>query len=298
MSKLIECIPNFSEGRNEKVLQGLTEIAKSIKGVTLLNNSADIDHNRSVYTLLGDERGIEEVAVKMGIYAKDNIDLRNHIGKHPRMGAMDVCPFVPIKNVTMNECIEISRKVAKRLYEEGSIPSFLYEQSATEEYRRNLADVRRGQFEGMSEKIKDLKWQLDFGKNIHKSFGVVAIGARMPLVAFNINLNTSNITIADNIAKLIRGSSGGYKYCKAIGIMLEDRNIAQVSMNMVNYEGTSLYRAFEAVKFEAQRYGVTILESELIGLSPAKALIDCAEYYLQLKDFDYKTQVLENHILE
>lgn len=298
MSKLIECIPNFSEGRNQNILLGLEEISKSVKGVTLLNNSADIDHNRSVYTLLGDEKGIEEVAIKLGIYAKDNIDLRSHSGKHPRMGAMDVCPFVPIKNATMEDCIKISKNVAKKLYEEAEIPSILYEESATAEHRKNLADVRRGQFEGMEDKIKNDKWNLDFGQKVHESFGVAAIGARMPLVAFNINLNTPDVAIANNIAKLIRGSNGGYKYCKAIGIMLEDRNIAQVSMNMVNYEGTSLYRVFEAVKFEAKKYGVTILESELIGLSPAKALIDCAEYYLQLKDFDYKTQVLENHILE
>lgn len=298
MNKLIECIPNFSEGRNQNVLNGLVQVAKSVAGVTLLNSSADINHNRSVYTLLGDEKAIEEVAVQLGIYAKNNIDLRLHSGKHPRMGAMDVCPFVPIKNTTMEECIEISKKVATRLFLEASIPSFLYEQSAFDEHRKNLADVRRGQFEGMPEKIKDPKWYPDFGTQIHESFGIVAIGARMPLIAFNINLNTSDITIANNIAKLIRGSSGGYGSCKAIGIMLEDKNIAQVSMNMVNYEETSIYRVFEAVKFEAKRYGVTILESELIGLSPAKALVDCAEYYLQLKDFNYNTQVLENHILQ
>ena len=214
------------------------------------------------------------------------------------MGAVDVIPFVPIKDVTVEECIEISKKVGERISKELSIPVFLYEDSASAPSRVNLAAIRKGQFEGMAEKITQPEWAPDYGeRKIHPTAGVVAVGARMPLVAFNVNLNTSDITIANNIAKIIRGSSGGFKYCKGIGVMLEDRNIAQVSMNMVNYEGTPLYRVFELIRIEAARYGVSIIGSEVIGLTPAKALIDCAEYYLQIEKFDYKKQVLENHII-
>ncbi len=296
MAKLIECIPNFSEGANEVIINGLIDVAKSVPGVILLDHSSDKSHNRSVFTLVGDEKGIEEVAVKLGIFARDNIDLRNHKGEHPRMGAMDVCPFVPVKDVTMDECVEISKRVAKRLYDEAGIPSFLYEASASAPHRQNLAKLRKGQFEGMFEKVKEADWYLDFGTEVHESFGVVAVGARMPLIAYNINLDTKDISVASNIAKIIRGSSGGYDHCKAMGVETED-GFAQVSMNMVNFEGTALYRVFETVKFEAARYGVRITESEIVGLTPAKALVDCAEYYLQIKDFDYKKQVLENHIL-
>ncbi len=296
MAKLIECIPNFSEGKNEAIINGLVEVAKSVPGVILLDYSSDKSHNRSVFTLVGDENGIEEVAVRLGKFAKENIDLRKHTGEHPRMGAMDVCPFVPVKDVTMDECVEISKKVAKRLCDEVGVPSFLYEASASAPHRQNLAKLRKGQFEGMFEKIKEADWYLDFGTEVHESFGVVAVGARMPLIAFNINLDTKDVAIANNISKLIRGSSGGYAHCKALGVETEN-GYAQVSMNMVNFEGTSLYRIFETVKFEAARYGVRITESEIVGLTPAKALVDCAEYYLQIKDFDYKKQVLENHIL-
>jgi len=214
------------------------------------------------------------------------------------MGATDVIPFVPIKDCSMAECVEISKRVAERIWKELQIPSFLYEDSCSKENRRNLATVRKGQFEGMPEKLLKEDWAPDFGeRKIHPTAGISAIGARMPLVAFNVNLGTSDIKIADAIAKTIRGSSGGYKFCKGIGVMLDDRNIAQVSMNLVNYEGTPIYRVFEAIRFEAERWGVPIIGSELIGLAPAKALIDCAEYYLKIESFDYGKQVVENHLL-
>lgn len=298
MAKLIECIPNFSEGRDEKVIEGLVNTAKSVNGVTLLDYSSDASHNRSVFTLVGDEEGIQEVAFQLVKYASQNIDMTKHHGEHPRMGATDVVPFVPIKDVTTEECVEISKKVAKRINDELNIPIFLYEESASAPTRTNLAKVRKGQFEGMAEKLLEEEWAPDFGeRKPHPTAGVTAVGARMPLVAFNVNLDTDNIAIANKIAKIVRGSGGGFKYCKGIGVMLEDRNIAQVSMNMVNYEGTPLYRAFETIRFEAKRYGVNIIGSEVIGLTPAKALIDCAEYYLQIEEFDYKKQVLENHLL-
>ena len=277
MAKIVECIPNFSEGRNQAVIDGLVEVAKSVPGVTLLDHSSDASHNRSVFTLVGDDQNIQEVAFRLVKYASENIDLTKHQGEHPRMGATDVLPFVPIKDITSEECVEIAKTVSER---------------------KNLAKVRKGQFEGMPEKLLEPDWAPDYGeRKIHPTAGVTAVGARMPLIAYNINLDTDNLEIANNIAKIIRGSSGGYKYCKAIGVMLEDRNIAQVSINMVNLEKFPLYRVFETVRFEAKRYGVGILGSEVIGLAPAKALIDAAEYYLQIEDFDYGKQVLENHLL-
>lgn len=298
MAKIVECIPNFSEGRNEETIQALVAVAKSIPGVTLLDYSSDASHNRSVFTLVGDPEGIAEAAFQLCKTASEKIDMTKHTGEHPRMGATDVIPFVPVKDITAAECVEISKKVAARIYNELQIPSFLYEESAACEERRNLAKVRKGQFEGMPEKLMQPEWAPDYGeRKIHPTAGITAIGARMPLVAFNVNLNTSDINIANAIAKTIRGSSGGYKHCKAIGVMLEDRNIAQVSMNMVNYEGTPLYRVFEAIRFEAERWGVSIIGSEIIGLTPVKALVDCAEYYLKVENFDYHKQVLENHLL-
>ena len=298
MVKIIECVPNFSEGQNEAVINGLVSVAKSVGGVTLLDHSSDASHNRSVFTLVGDEEGIQEAAFQLVKYASENIDMTKHHGEHPRMGATDVVPFIPIKDSSVEECIEISKKVAKRINDELDIPIFLYEDSASTPSRKNLAKVRKGQFEGMPEKLQEEEWAPDFGeRKIHPTAGITAVGARMPLVAFNVNLDTSDITIANKIAKIIRASGGGFKYAKGIGVMLEDRNIAQVSMNMVNFEGTPLYRTFETIRMEAKRYGVNIIGSEIIGLTPAKAMIDCAEYYLQVEDFDYDKQILENHLL-
>lgn len=298
MAKLVECIPNFSEGRNQETIDLLVKEANSVAGATLLDHSSDANHNRSVFTIVGTPEAVAEVAFKLCKLASEKIDLTKHTGEHPRMGATDVIPFVPVKDMTAAECVEISKAVAKRIYDELKIPSFLYEDSASTPDRVNLAKIRKGQFEGMAEKVLLPEWAPDFGERaIHPTAGIIAIGARMPLVAFNINLSTSDVEVANAIAKTIRGSSGGYKYCKAMGVMLEDRNIAQVSMNMVNYEGTPLYRVFEAVRAEAKRWGVTIVGTEIVGLTPAKALIDCADYYLQIENFDYKKQVLENYLL-
>lgn len=298
MAKLVECIPNFSEGRDQAVIEALAQEARNVPGVTLLDYCADASHNRSVFTLVGSPEGIAEAAFRLCKLASEKIDMTKHSGEHPRMGATDVIPFVPVKDIDVQECIAISEKVAERIYNELKIPSFLYEDSARSEARRNLAKVRKGQFEGMPAKLLEEEWAPDYGKReIHPTAGITAIGVRMPLVAFNVNLNTDNLDIANAIAKTIRGSSGGFKYCKAIGVMLEGRNIAQVSMNMVNYEGTPLYRVFEVIRAEAARWGVQIIGSEVIGLTPAKALVDCAEYYLKIENFDYKLQILENHLL-
>ena len=298
MTKIIECIPNFSEGIRTEIIEKLVTAAKAVPGVTLLDYSGDASHNRSVFTLVGDEDGIKTAAFNLAKCAVENIDLTKHVGEHPRMGAVDVIPFVPIKGATMEDCIGISKEVGEKIATELNLPVFLYEESAATEKRKNLAAIRKGQFEGMAKKMAGSLWKPDYGDAVpHPTAGVVAVGARMPLVAFNVNLGTSDIKIADSIAKIVRGSSGGLKHCKGIGIMLEDRNIAQVSMNIVNFEGAPLYRVVEMIRFEAARYGVNIIGSELIGLAPMKALIDSAEYYLQLEEFDYDKQVLENHIL-
>jgi len=298
MTKLVQCIPNFSEGRDSAIMDAIVEIAKGTPGVSLLDYSADESHNRMVVTMVGDIAGIKTAAIALAEFAAAKIDLTRHSGEHPRMGAVDVIPFVPIKNVTMEECIELSKEVAAAVTEKTGIPVFLYEESASSDGRKNLAAIRRGEFEGMAKKMAKSIWKPDFGEAApHPTAGVVAIGARMPLIAFNVNLNTADVDIANKIAKVVRASGGGLQFCKAIGIMLEDRGIAQVSMNMVNFEGTPLYRAVEMIRFEARRYGVEIVGTELIGLTPAKALIDTAEYYLQLENLDYAKQILENHLL-
>ena len=298
MAKIVECIPNFSEGRDPDTISALVDAARSVPGVSLLDHTSDASHNRSVITLAGDPIGIAEAAFRLCKLAGERIDMTKHTGEHPRMGATNVIPFVPIREVSIEECVGISKQIAQRIWEELGIPSFLYEYSAASPGRQNLAAVRKGQFEGMPEKLLLEGWAPDYGeRRIHPTAGITAIGARPPLVAFNVNLDTSDIGVANAIAKAVRASSGGYKYCKAIGVMLDDRNIAQVSINMVNCDGTPIYRVFEAIRAEARRWGARITGSEIIGLAHAKALIDCAEYYLQIENFDYSKQVLENYFI-
>lgn len=298
MAKLVECIPNFSEGRDQAVIQGLRRTALSVPGVALFDVQSDPSHNRCVFTLAGSPEGIGEAAFQLCKKAMETIDMTRHEGAHPRMGATDVIPFVPVTDMTMAQCVALSKQVAQRIWEELRIPSFLYEASASSPERVNLANVRKGQFEGMPGKLLQSQWAPDYGeRKIHPTAGITAIGARMPLVAFNVNLDTDNLEIAKAIARIVRGSSGGFKDCKALGVMIEERRIAQVTMNMVNYEGTPLYRVFETIRMEAQRWGVRIIGSEIVGLAPAKALIDAAEYYLQIENFDSRKQVLEYHLI-
>lgn len=301
MAKLVECIPNFSvsKEKDEQVFQGLVDVANAAPGCTVMDIQSDGNHNRCVFTLVGSPTGIEEVAFQLCKKAAETIDMTKHVGQHPRMGATDVIPFVPTMDMTVAECVDMSKRVAERVWNELKIPSFLYEDSATSPDRVNLAKCRKGQFEGMPEKLLQPEWAPDYGeRKIHPTAGITAIGARMPLVAFNVNLDTDNLDIANAIAKAIRGSSGGFKYCKAIGIMLEERNIAQVSMNMVNYEGTPLYYVYEMIRALADRYGVRIIGTEVVGLTPAKALVDCAEYYLKIENFDCRKQVMEYHLVD
>ena len=298
MAKIVECVPNISEGRNSQIIEAVIDEIRAVKGVTLLDYSSDPSHNRTVITFIGNPDGVKEAAVGVAKKAAELIDLNKHEGEHPRMGAVDVIPFIPIKEIKMDECVALSKEVAKRIWEEAKMPVFLYEDSASAPNRVNLAQIRKGQFEGMAQKVKEDEWEPDFGgRTIHPTAGVVAVGARMPLVAFNINLSTSDVTIASKIAKIIRRSSGGFDCVKALGVMLEERNVAQVSINMTNFHKTPLYRVLELTKAEAARYGVHVIGTEIIGLTPMQALIDSAEYYLQIENFDFGKQVLENHIL-
>ena len=300
MARLVECIPNFSVSRERdpEVFQKLVDTANGVPGCAVLDVQSDGDHNRCVFTIVGSPEAVGEAAFQLARTAAANIDMTRHQGQHPRMGATDVIPFVPTMDVTLEECIALSKQVAQRIWEELRIPSFLYEDSASRPERRNLAACRRGQFEGMPEKLLQPDWAPDYGeRKIHPTAGIIAIGARMPLIAYNINLDTSDLEIANKIARAIRGANGGFQYCKAIGVMLRDRNIAQVSMNMVNYEGTPIYYVFEMVRALADRYGVRIIGSELVGLTPARALLDCAEYYLKLENFDCRKQVMEYHLI-
>jgi len=298
MKKIIECVPNFSEGRDLDKIEKIVNPFRRKKAVKLLDYQGDEDHNRLVVTALGEPVALKKAVEEAIGVAVELIDMRKHQGQHPRMGAIDVVPFIPIKNVSMTEAINFSKDFAKEVSEKYGLPIFLYENSATRPERQNLAAIRKGQFEGMAEKIKDPEWKPDFGpKKIHPTAGVTAVGARMPLVAFNVNLNTDNLDIANAIANRVRHISGGLRYCKAIGVALEERGIVQVSMNMTDYKKTALYRVFELIRIEARRFGVNIVGSEIIGLVPMEALIDTAVYYLRGENFSIK-QVLEARIME
>lgn len=297
-NKIVECVPNFSEGRDLVKIDKIVAPFRAKAGVKLLDYSNDEDHNRLVVTVVGEPEALYEAVLEAIGVAVAEIDLTQHKGQHPRMGAVDVVPFIPIKNTTMEECIALSRQLGEQVAERYGVPVFLYEKSATASHRENLAAVRKGEFEGMAEKIKQPEWAPDYGKaERHPTAGTVAIGARMPLVAYNINLNTADLNIAQDIARKIRFIGGGLRYCKAMGVELKERGITQVSINMTDFTKTALYRAFELTRIEAKRYGVSIVGSEIIGLVPMEALIDTASYYLGLEDFSME-QVLEARIME
>ena len=298
MNKIIECVPNFSEGREKEKIESIADCFRGKSGVKLLDYSGDADHNRSVVTVAGEPEAIKYAVIEAIGKAIELIDLNKHSGEHPRMGAVDVVPFIPIKNVTIDEAIALSQEVAKEVGVRFNLPVFLYEASATTQHRENLADIRRGEFEGLSDKMRLTEWKSDFGPETpHPTAGVVAIGARKPLIAYNINLNTNNIKIANAIAKKVRHSSGGMRYCKAIGIYLKERDLAQVSTNLTDYTKTSIYSVHEIVRMEAKRYGVSIIGSEVIGLVPMTALAESAAYYLGIENFSMN-QVLEAKLFE
>lgn len=295
---IIECVPNVSEGRRPEVVNALLEAVRSTAGVRVLDASSDPAHNRSVFTMAGEAAPLRAAIVALIAAAIDRIDLRTHTGQHPRLGAVDVVPFIPIEGVTMAECVELAREIAKEIAERFAIPVFLYEEAATEPGRRSLEDIRRGEFEGLAAKMKSPDWAPDYGPSQpHPTAGAIVIGARMPLIAFNINLATDRLDVAKKIATAIRHSSGGFRYVKAMGVALADRGIVQVSINLTNYEKTPMHRVFDAVHREAARYGVAVLESEIIGLTPQAALVSAAEHYLQLARFS-SSQILDNRLRE
>lgn len=296
MNQIIECVPNFSEGRDKEKMEQILDCFRGKDGVKLLDYSNDINHNRMVVTVVGEYEPLKEAVLQSVGKAVELIDLNHHQGQHPRMGAVDVIPFIPIRNASMEECVGLSKEVGEEIAKRYDFPVFLYEKSASAPHRENLAAIRKGEFEGMAEKIHEPEWKPDYGPaERHSTAGTVAVGARMPLVAYNINLNTNRLDIATSIAKKIRHINGGYRFVKAMGVDLADRGIVQVSINMTDFTKTALYRVFETVKFEANRWGVTIAGSEIVGLVPLAAIVDTAEYYLGLENFSID-QVLESKL--
>jgi len=299
MAQLIECVPNISEGRRDDVVAAVRDAALAAsRGVLLLDSQSDRDHNRSVFTFLGDGPSLVTAMEAMVAAAVERIDLREHEGAHPRLGAVDVVPFIPIRGATAADCVGIAKELAGRIAGRHGLPVYLYEDAASAEERRNLANIRKGEFEGLGQKMTDPAWKPDFGPSRpHPSAGATVVGARAFLVAYNINLGTSDLKIADRIAKAIRHIGGGYRYAKAMGVELSARGIVQVSINMTNFEKTPLHRVFETVKSEAERHGVPVVGSEIVGLVPQGALLAAAEHYLRL-EADPRAQVLENKLLD
>jgi glutamate formiminotransferase len=291
---LVECVPNFSEGRRPDVVDAICAAA-AVPGVHLLDRTSDASHNRSVITLVGSGEDLVEAAVRMARVAMERIDLREHTGEHPRMGATDVVPFVPVAGVTMARCVELAKLCGRRFGDELKIPVFLYEAAASRPERKNLATVREGQFEGLCEKIgSDPDRVPDFGPaQIHPTAGATAVGARKFLIAYNVNLASNDVKLAKSIAKSIREKDGGFKCVKAMGFHLADRDLAQVSMNMTDYETTSLLTVYEAISKQAGAAGVQTLESELVGLAPAAALPGDVAARIKLRDFDPGKQIIE-----
>jgi glutamate formiminotransferase len=296
MKRVVECVPNFSEGRRREIVDQIVGALASVEGVRVLNVQSDADHNRSVVTMVGEPEEVEEAAFRGIERAARLIDMDQHQGEHPRMGATDVVPFVPIAGVTMADCVEMACRLGERVGRELSIPVYLYEEAAARPERRNLADVRRGEYEGLKAEIESHANRApDFGPASVGKAGATAIGARPPLVAFNVYLNTDDVEIAKAIARAVRHSSGGLHYVKALGLLVEGR--AQVSMNLTNYRQTPIHRVVEMIRREAVRYGVATVSGEVVGLIPNEALVDAARFYLQLDGFS-PDQILENRLAE
>ncbi len=297
MRRLVECVPNFSEGRRPEVIEQIVAAIKSVSGVSMLDHEMDADHNRAVLSFVGDPEAVLEAAFRSVKKGSELIDLNKHQGEHPRMGAADVVPFVPISGVKQAECVELAKRLAKRISDELEIPTYLYELAATRPDRVDLAQIRRGEFEGLRTAIKaDPDRAPDFGRpEVHPTAGATVVGVRAPLIAYNVNLATNDLKVAKRIAKGIRSRSGGYRYAKALGFEVKEKGCVQVSINMTDYTKTPLYRVFETVKREAERWGVNVLESEIVGLVPQGALNACARFYLQLNSFS-RDQILENRL--
>lgn len=298
MRRIVECVPNFSEGRRPEVIEKIVSTIRSVTGISVLDQEMNADHNRAVISFVGDPEAVLEAAFRGARTAAELIDLTKHQGEHPRIGATDVVPFVPISGVTEAECVELAKRLGKQIADELGIPVYLYERAATRPDRQDLANIRKGEFEGLQEAIKtDPDRAPDFGRpELHPTAGATVVGVRAPLIAYNVNLGTNDVKIAERIARAIRFRDGGFRYAKALGFEIKEKNFVQVSINMTDYTKTPLYRVFETVKREAQRWGVPVVESEIVGLVPQAALIACARFYLQLNSFK-GDQILENLLI-
>ncbi len=294
MRPIVECVPNFSEGRRQEVIDEIVGAMSSVAGVRILDVEKDADHNRSVVTMVGEPEGVLEAAFRGISTAARFIDLNKHEGTHPRIGATDVVPFVPIRGITMSECVALARRLGERVAEELGIPVYFYEEAATRPERRNLENIRKGEYEGLKERIgKDPDAKPDMGPEKLGPAGATVIGARQPLIAFNVYLNTDNVEVARKIARAVRHSSGGFRFVKALGMLVGGQ--AQVSMNLTNFHRTPMYRVVEAIRREAARYGVSITHSEIVGLVPQDALINAARWYMQIDNL-MPDLILENRL--
>ncbi len=287
MKKIVQCVPNFSEGKNLEIIEKIVEPLKNQKGFKLISVESDKDYNRTVVTIIGDANEMINPLLNFFEQAKNLIDMNFQKGEHPRMGAVDVVPFIPIENITIKECVEFSKILGQKISQQFDIPVYLYASSATSEDRVNLPTIRKGEFEGMKEKIKLENWKPDFGRNeIHQTFGVVAVGARLPLIAYNIDLDTDDLEIANKLAKTIRKSSGGFQYIQAGPAYLEDKGHTQVTMNILDYKKNPIYRIYETIQMEALRYKISIKSAEIIGLCPSEAIYRSLSYYLERENLN------------
>ncbi|HHT72812.1 MAG TPA: glutamate formimidoyltransferase [Firmicutes bacterium] len=296
MSVLVQCVPNISEGRRQDVVEAVVDEVRKTTGVHLLDYSSDADHNRSVITFVGDLASVSQACLALARKAVAEIDMNQHAGAHPRIGAVDVVPLIPIERITLKECAQGAWELGQRLWDELGLPVYFYGEAAKSLERANLSNIRKGQYEGLKaataqgERLPDVG-----GPQLHPTAGAVAVGARMPLIAFNVNLGTGDKSVADTIARAVRARNGGFATVKAMGVYLEDRNQVQVSMNLENYKRTPMYRVLETIRREAARFGVPVVGTEIVGLVPQEALLEAAEWYLQVEDFCLE-QVLENRL--
>jgi len=298
MNKIVECIPNFSEGCDLEIIDCIVNVFRAKENVKLLDYSSDKDHNRMVVTVIGEPEAVKNCIVEAVGIAIDLIDITKHKGIHPRIGVADVIPFVPIKNMTTDEADVLARECGNMLAEKYRLPVYFYEISASAQHRQNLAAIRKGEFEGLVEKMKLPEWKPDAGPaERHPTAGASVVGARTPLIAFNVNLQTTDVEIANKIAKKVRFIGGGLRYCKAMGVDLKEQGLVQVSMNLTDYTKTAIYQAVEMIRFEAERYGVSVAGCELVGLIPLQAVVDTVAYYLRLEGFSVK-QILEANLSE
>ncbi len=295
--RLLECVPNISEGRNQDKIVLIAEEVKKHKGVKLLDYSSDKDHDRSVFTLIGEPGAVRDAALSLAMKAIDLIDMREHKGSHPRLGAVDVVPFVPIQKVEMGEAVRIAREFGKELGKRG-IPVFFYEEAATRPERKELPCIRKGEYEGLAEKLKDSEWMPDEGPgHFNPKSGATVVGARFPLVAYNVNLKTKDVSLAKAIAKKVRFKDGGFPHVRAMGVDLREKGVVQVSMNLTHYRVTNIPDVYEFIKEEARKKGVEIEGSEIVGLIPLRVLEHVVQYYLKCQPFSVR-QVIEQRILE